>query len=129
MQPAMVAVWKVAETREAKREPVGAVIADMLKERDAGRRALPTSGKKQSKAATPSTPPKIAKVIGKVGKQAGAKSSYSVERSRCNVQARTGLKGPNQTKSFRFGPGKTYPNEQVATDAARRWCSESRVGA
>jgi hypothetical protein len=48
-------------------------------------------------------------------------SSIVTEGSRSQVLARTGTKGKGQSKSFRFGEGREYADEETAKAGATKW--------
>ena len=48
-------------------------------------------------------------------------ATYSVERTRSQVQCKTGLKGPGQYRSFSFGK---HGGEANATKLARQWVAD-----
>ena len=55
-----------------------------------------------------------------------SKPSFSVEWSRCQVLCRSGLRGPKQSTSLRFGPGQTYKSVDAAKVAATKWLTKER---
>ena len=55
----------------------------------------------------------------------GAKPSYSVERSRCQVLLKTGLKGPGQYQSIKF---HKLGGEKEAIAYGKQWVASKITG-
>jgi hypothetical protein len=51
-----------------------------------------------------------------------SKPSYSVERSRSQVQLRSGFRGTGQARTVKFGDGHDFADEDSAIVAAAAWC-------
>ena len=53
-----------------------------------------------------------------------SKEIVTVERSRSQVLARTGLRGPGQSKLFKYGRTKPYRTEAAAKQAGQAWLAQ-----
>ncbi len=53
-----------------------------------------------------------------------SKEIVTVERSRSQVLARTGLRGPGQSKLFKYGRTEPYRTEAAAKQAGQAWLTQ-----
>ena len=105
---------------KAKAKGKGKSLGPKAKAKGKGKGGAKPAAEAAKTTPSPKTKPSP-KAKGMASPRAGGKPTVDVEWSRCQVMARTGLKGSGQSKSFRF----TGYNHATAKKQARAWLAES----